>query len=150
MLPAAMRVRGLLPLLLLPILAGCGESGVEVSKNDQLYHGAEVFNQRCGGCHTLDAAGTEGSSTSVNNTERKDGPNFNVRKEQYPDVLYAIENGGFSSGPMPQNIVTGDEAKEVACFLATYSGKDANQAPSPGASTNTPDSQDCTGQLPSR
>ncbi len=32
-------------------------------------------------------------------------------KEQ---VLYAIRNGGFSSGPMPQNIVVGKEAEQVA------------------------------------
>jgi mono/diheme cytochrome c family protein len=153
MLPAAMRVRRLLPLLLLPVLAvagGCGEEGIQVAKDDQLYHGAETFNQRCGGCHTFDSAGTEGSAAKANNSERKDGPNFNVRKEQYQDVLYAIENGGFSSGPMPQNIVTGDEAKEVACFVATYSGKDASQDPSPGNATNTPSTSDCKDQLPSR
>ncbi len=29
-------------------------------------------------------------------------------------MLYAIENGGFSSGPMPQNIVTGEDAQKIA------------------------------------
>jgi len=32
---------------------------------------------------------------------------------------------------MPQNIVTGRQAQLVACFVATYSGKDANTEPSP-------------------
>jgi mono/diheme cytochrome c family protein len=152
MLPAAMRVRRLLPVLLVPVLgvAACGEAGVEVAKKDPLYKGAETFNQRCGGCHTFDAAGTEGSAAKVKNAERKDGPNFNIRKEQYPDVLYAIQNGGFSSGPMPQNIVTGDDAKVVACFVATYSGKDASQDPSPGNATETSKTTDCTSQLPAR
>ena len=36
-------------------------------------------------------------------------------------ALYAIRNGGFSSGPMPQNIVVGEEAEAVAEFLAKYS-----------------------------
>jgi mono/diheme cytochrome c family protein len=140
------------PLLLLVVLAlaGCGEKSIEVSKSDPLYRGAEVFNQRCGGCHTFDSAGTEGSATKANNSERKDGPNFNIRKEQYEDVLYAIQNGGFSSGPMPQNIVTGDDAKVVACFVATYSGKDASQDPSPGNATETPKTPDCQSQLPAR
>jgi mono/diheme cytochrome c family protein len=147
-----MRVRRLLPFLVVPVLglAACGEKGIDVAKNDQLYPGAEVFNQRCGGCHTFDAAGTEGSSTNVDSTERKDGPNFNQRKEQYEDVLYAIQNGGFSSGPMPQNIVTGDEAKVVACFVAEYSGKDAAQEPSPNNATETPKTTDCKSQLPAR
>jgi mono/diheme cytochrome c family protein len=152
MLPAAMRVRRLLPLLCLASLslAACGEKGIDVAKKDRLYPGAEVFNQRCGGCHTFDAAGTEGSASQIKNAERKDGPNFNIRKEQYEDVLYAIQNGGFSSGPMPQNIVSGDEAKVVACFVATYSGKDANQDPSPGNATETPKTTDCKSQLPTR
>ena len=54
--------------------------------------------------------------------ERKDGPNFDERKESAEDVLYAIENGGFSSGPMPQNIATGEEAQQIADFVAKYSG----------------------------
>jgi hypothetical protein len=38
-------------------------------------------------------------------------------------VLFAIRNGGFSSQPMPQNIVTGEEAQKVAEFVAEYSGR---------------------------
>ena len=37
-------------------------------------------------------------------------------------MLYAIRNGGFSSSPMPQNIVTGEDAQKVAEFVAKYSG----------------------------
>ena len=43
-------------------------------------------------------------------------------------MLYAIENGGFSSGPMPQNIVTGEDAQKIAAFIAKYSGPDAPPA----------------------
>ena len=46
-------------------------------------------------------------------------------------MLYAISNGGFSSGPMPQDIVVGAEAEAVADFLAKYSGRDASTAPTP-------------------
>jgi hypothetical protein len=67
----------------------------------------------------------------VNDREYKDGPNFNVRKEEREDVLYAIRNGGFSSGPMPQDIVVGDKAEAVADFVAKYSGQDAARAPTP-------------------
>ena len=54
--------------------------------------------------------------------EYKDGPNFDQRKENEQDVLYALRNGGFSSGPMPQDIVTGSSAQRVADFVAKYSG----------------------------
>lgn len=141
----------LLSLVCLTAVAGCGEQGVELSSKDQLYGGAKIFNQRCGGCHTLQAAGTEGSASKIGDAERKDGPNFNQRKEQYEDIIYAIQNGGFSSGPMPQNIVTGEQVKQVACFVATYSGRDAGQSPSPGSSTNTSrDTRDCKEKLAAR
>ena len=40
-------------------------------------------------------------------------------------MLYAIRNGGFSSSPMPQNLVTGEDAQAVAEFVAKYSGSNA-------------------------
>jgi mono/diheme cytochrome c family protein len=83
--------------------------------------GAELFAERCGGCHTLEAAGTEGS----NPDERIAGPNLNARRETKDQVLYAIRNGGFSGALMPQNIVVGEEAEAVAEFVAEYAGKDA-------------------------
>jgi mono/diheme cytochrome c family protein len=133
------------------VASGCGETGIQVAKNDPLYEGAKTFNQRCGGCHTFDAAGTEGSAVKVNDREYKDGPNFNQRREQYQDVLYAIRNGGFSSGPMPQNIVVGRQAEIVACFVATYSGKDAKTPPTPGGATTAPKGNgNCKQQLASK
>ena len=45
------------------------------------YDGAEIFHERCAGCHTLDVVGAQGSAVDANNRERKDGPNFNERKE---------------------------------------------------------------------
>ena len=98
-------------------------------QDDPDYEGAELFVEHCSGCHTLQAAGTEGSAIKVKTRENKDGPNFDQRKETEEDVLYAIENGGFSSGPMPQNIVTGEDAQKIAAFIAKYSGPDA---PKPG------------------
>ncbi len=113
------------------LAASCGEEGIELAKTDPDYEGAKIFQQRCSGCHTLAAAGTEGSATNPNDREYKDGPNFNQRKEQKDQVLYAIENGGFSSGPMPQDIVVGEEAEKVADFVAKYSGREASEAPTP-------------------
>ena len=56
-----------------------------------------------------------------------DGPNFNTRKVERDQVLYAIANGGFSSGPMPQDILVGEDAEKVADFLAKYSGATAER-----------------------
>ena len=110
-------------------VAGCGSSSIELSKDDPDYEGAALFVEHCSGCHTFSAAGTEGSATKVKTRENKDGPNFDQRAESAEDVLYAIENGGFSSGPMPQNIVTGEDAQKIAAFIAKYSGPGAPKPP---------------------
>ena len=51
-----------------------------------------------------------------------DGPNFNDRREDRDGVLYAIRNGGFSGAIMPENILTGQDAEDVADFLSKYAG----------------------------
>jgi mono/diheme cytochrome c family protein len=109
-------------------LAGCGEGKIEVpSKESALHRGAVLFNQRCSGCHTLQAANARGSAPEgvVGKNERTDGPNFNIRKENRDDVLFAIRNGGFSGAIMPANVVVGEDAEAVALFVERYAGKKA-------------------------
>jgi mono/diheme cytochrome c family protein len=111
--------------------AGCGQQKNDVKQPDaeitalpeQYRAGAKLFVERCSGCHTLDIVGAEGGAAKVGSNERTDGPNFNVRKENKEDVLYALRNGGFSGAIMPPNIVVGEEAEQVAEFLAAYAGK---------------------------
>ena len=108
------------------LAAGCGTEDVTVPKDQTAERaGAELFAERCAGCHTLEAAGTEGS----NPEERVAGPNFDNRHETKNQVLYAIRNGGFSGAIMPQNIVVGDDAQAVAEFVAEYAGKSATGPP---------------------
>ena len=103
------------------LASACGSEGVQV--NDR---GAHLFAERCAGCHTLAAAGTHGSAG-----ERISGPNLNYRKETQTTVLYAIRNGGFSGAIMPQNIVVGKDADDVAAFVAKYAGTKAKSPPAP-------------------
>jgi mono/diheme cytochrome c family protein len=108
---------------------GVGEEKISVAASDPDYNGAVLFATHCSGCHTLSAAGTQGSG---NRGERTQGPNLNQRTETVADALYAIQNGGFSGAIMPQNIVVGEEASEVAKFVAKYAGSEAEQSPRPG------------------
>lgn len=112
--------------------AGCGTQGVQVPNDDPTHAGAEMFAQRCSGCHTLTPAGTEGSA---NRSERVQGPNLDQRHETMDDVIYAIRNGGFSGAIMPQNIVVGDDAQRVAAFVSKYAGEDVTEAPAPAQTT---------------
>jgi mono/diheme cytochrome c family protein len=112
---------------------GFGSEGIAVSKDDPNHEGAVLFSTHCAGCHTLDAAGTQGSG---NRGERTQGPNLNERVESKEDVLFAIQNGGFSGAIMPQNIVVGKEAEQVAEFVAKYAGQAAQTSPRPGQKTS--------------
>jgi mono/diheme cytochrome c family protein len=70
----------------------------------------------------MNVVGAQGGATKVHDRERPDGPNFNVRKETSDSVLYAIRNGGFSGAIMPENIVVGKQANDVAAFVSKYAG----------------------------
>jgi mono/diheme cytochrome c family protein len=106
------------------ILAGCqtNEIDVETAADER---GAQLFEERCSGCHTLEAASSQGSKPEgqVSGGERTNGPNFDTRKVQTEDVLFAIRNGGFSGAIMPANIVVGEDAQAVSEFLEKYSGR---------------------------
>ncbi len=123
----------LLPLLALTAaaLGACGSQSVDVQGSAQVQRGAQLFSQRCSGCHTLSSAGSQGSAFKIRDRERVDGPNFNVRAESVENVLYAIRNGGYSGAIMPENIVVGRDALAVATYLAKYSGRDAKAPKSP-------------------
>ena len=120
---------GIAAVLVAALASACGTQSVNVpntAADAPLHHGAELFNQRCSGCHSLSYAAANGSASNPRIAQANSGPNFNVRCERpMTRVLYAIENGGFSGAIMPQNIVVGQDAIDVAKFVATYSGRKA-------------------------
>ena len=132
-------------------VTACGSEDISptVKKDDPaIARGADLFAERCAGCHTLDVVGAQGGATEIKDRERVDGPNFNVRRETPQSVLYAIRNGGFSGAIMPENIVVGREADDVAAFLSKYAGRERKAEITPqqpagggnanGGSTTTP------------
>jgi mono/diheme cytochrome c family protein len=111
------------------LLGGCGGDITVPEEDRTARRGAELFYERCSGCHTFEAANAYGSKPEgqLQGGERTNGPNFDVRKATKDDALFAIRNGGFSGGIMPANIVTGAEAEAVATFLEKYSGRKSGQ-----------------------
>jgi mono/diheme cytochrome c family protein len=120
-----LRPIAILCLLGAALVAGCGGE-IEVPESEATAHrGAVLFNERCSGCHSLDAANAYGSKPpgEIQGGERTNGPDFNIRSATRDDVLFAIRNGGFSGQIMPANIVVGEDAQAVADFVAEYAGK---------------------------
>jgi mono/diheme cytochrome c family protein len=118
-------------------LGACGSQEIEVAKTSPYYRGAVLFRDHCSGCHSLSVVGAQGSATSISNRVKTNGPNFNIRKENVEQALYAIRNGGFSGAIMPENIVVGPDAQAVAAFLAKYSGLKAQHVPSTNITLST-------------
>jgi mono/diheme cytochrome c family protein len=121
--------RGLYALAAAAVLAASGCSQGEIDVDQANREGAVLFNERCSGCHTFSRANSYGSKPEgqLAGGERTNGPNFNVRKVNEDDALYAIRNGGFSGAIMPANIVMGEDAEKVAAFLDKYSGEDRGE-----------------------
>jgi mono/diheme cytochrome c family protein len=128
MAPVMRRRRPAIAAALVVVAAGaaaCGSQGISsqiASQPENVRHGAQLFSQRCSGCHTLGVVGAQGTTLNVRERERTDGPNFNTRHETVDNVLYAIRNGGFSGAIMPENVVVGKDAEDVAAFLSKYAG----------------------------
>jgi cbb3-type cytochrome c oxidase subunit III len=116
-------VRRALPLLAAAaVLAGCGTGG----KATPLAHadqdkGQKLFKSECGGCHTLAAAGTPGTT----------GPNLDDAFrgaleqgfEQSTVQNVVLDQIREASPPMPKNLVTGQDAEDVAAYVAAVAGK---------------------------
>jgi mono/diheme cytochrome c family protein len=73
---------------------------------------AVTFQQTCGSCHTLADAGTNGTI----------GPDLDALQPSREQVLAAIANGGTGTGAMPAGLLTGDDATQVADYVASVAG----------------------------
>ena len=129
------------------LAAGCGTGGISKGKADTA-HGKQLFQERCGSCHTLADAGTQGKigpnlDDAFSGPRREGFKESTIRNVVHGQVKYAIENpAGFVKGPnggelpapgMPRNLVTGDDAQDVAAYVASVAGVSAGS----GATTTT-------------
>jgi cbb3-type cytochrome c oxidase subunit III len=100
------------------VAAGCGTGGIV--KGGDSSHGKQLFLAKCGGCHTLAAAGTNGTV----------GPNLDDafasdRQQGYKQVTIqqvVRQQISLASSKMPANLVTGTDAQDVSAFVAASAG----------------------------
>jgi cbb3-type cytochrome c oxidase subunit III len=94
-------------------------------------NGAKLFTSKCSGCHTLAAANARGTV----------GPNLDDafagdKKQGFKEstiqnvVLLQIRQ---PSAPMPKNLVKGQDAQDVAAYVASVAGTGNTNAPSPSS-----------------
>jgi mono/diheme cytochrome c family protein len=115
--------------VLIPWLAfrsrGDADTGAQQVPAD-LKSGQTLFQTNCGTCHTLYAAGTDGNfAPNLDVLLAPLGPPSGPTTAIKGRVLNAIDNGVDSTTPgrMPAGILDGQQAQEVAEFVAQEAGK---------------------------
>lgn len=113
-------------------LAACGTGGMVSASTDQ-QNGKKLFQQKCAGCHSLAAVGS--SSTIGPNLDdafaqaRADGFKESAIANIVHDQIRfagqystAQNNQNYLKANMPTNLVTGQDADDVAAFVAANAG----------------------------
>lgn len=112
------------------VLAGCGSVGYQDASGNTTA-GKTLFTQKCGSCHTLDDAGT--SSTIGPDldagffqfrAELDDEQNAEdtVRQVVRAQIAYPTVRPSTGAPGMPADIVEGEEAEDVAAYVASVAG----------------------------
>jgi cytochrome c len=109
------------------VLSGCGaKTGVVAAGAADVSKGKTLFQQKCGGCHALADAGAKGTI----------GPNLDYaylqpRMNGFDDssfealVREQIQAGfEYNNPPMPANLVKGQDANDVAAYVAQVAAVD--------------------------
>jgi mono/diheme cytochrome c family protein len=88
-----------------------GPGGVHLTADEVTGRG--LFAHTCATCHTLAAV----------NAVARIGPDLDVLKPQRALVLYAIQHGfAGPGGQMPSGLYTGQDASDIASFVAAVAG----------------------------
>lgn len=92
--------------------AGQAPGGVDLTAAE--VKGRSVFAEKCSTCHTLAASNAVG----------RVGPNLDNLRPPKGLVLDAIKNGrARGQGQMPAGLVDGDDAQDVAAYIAAAAGR---------------------------
>jgi len=126
------------------LAAGCGTGGVAPKQAD-VQNGEALFKSSCAGCHTLAAAGTNGTIgpnldnafASDRSQDFKDSSIENVVLDQIRLGSGPIAIGKVEEPTMPANIVKGQDAVDVAAYVASVAGQGGPTASSSPASLGT-------------
>jgi mono/diheme cytochrome c family protein len=92
-------------------LAACGRDEADLS------NGKALFTQECGTCHILGRAGTQGRTgpdlDAAFRTALADG----MDRETVEGIVHKQIGNPRNSSAMPPDLVTGDDAKDVAAYV---------------------------------
>jgi mono/diheme cytochrome c family protein len=100
------------------LLAGCGSS-----ETPDLVHGKSTFVQKCGSCHTLKRAQTQGKQGPDLDSAFAQALKIGMNRKTVQGVVRDQIRNARRNSVMPRNLVRGSTASDVAAAGAT-NGKD--------------------------
>lgn len=115
------------------LTAGCGTGG-KASATADTQNGQKLFSATCAGCHTLAAANATG--TVGPNLDDAFGPSRAQGFAQSTIQNVVLLQIRLASKPMPDNLVKGQNAQDVAAYVAAVAGTGAAVAKPPSALGN--------------
>ena len=106
-------------LVALAILAftACGR------EDDDLSNGKAQFVQKCGSCHELSRAGTQGKTGPSLDAAFRAALLKGMSRETIDGVVHSQISNVRRGSAMPVDLVTGQDAKDVAAYVAFATGK---------------------------
>lgn len=113
-------------------LAACGTGGIASGAADQ-ENGKKLFLSQCAGCHALASAGSTGSIgpdlddafAEARSEGFKESAILNIVHDQikYPGQYPTAQNSpDYLTANMPANLVKGQDAEDVAAYVAANAG----------------------------
>ena len=125
------------------LVTGCASVGYTEGTGDKA-NGKELFTAKCAGCHTLADAGTTGvigpNLDDAFAESRRNGLGESTFVQVVRDqIAYGVEKTSTGAPGMPQDIVTGQDAADVASYIASVAGTGKAPSPTPPrAESDTP------------
>ncbi len=92
-------------------LAACGRDEPDLTK------GKALFTQKCGSCHTLARAGTQGQTGPNLDAAFRAALDKGISRDTVEGVVHRQILHPRSDSVMPAGLVTGQEAKDVAAYV---------------------------------
>jgi cbb3-type cytochrome c oxidase subunit III len=110
------------------LAAGCGTGG-KADPTADTQNGQTLFTKNCAGCHTLAAANATG--TVGPDLDAAFGPSRAQGFKQSTIQNVVLLQIRDASKPMPENIVKGQDAQDVAAYVAAVAGTASSAAKPP-------------------
>ena len=134
------------------LTAGCGTGGLQTGAADKA-RGKQLFVEKCGSCHTLADAGTQGKigpnlDDAFSGSRQQGFAESTILSVVHDKIFFPVTNpSGVDVGKngieikvtgMPAKLVTGDDANDVAAYVASVAGLPPGGGTSTGAATTPP------------